>query len=272
MAIKDILLHLDNSPSCPARIDLAIQIARRHGAHIKGLYVLSHSYYAPNQTAADAAGTRTVAALFTAKTAAAGVSAEWLFIDCLVVGERMTEIVINCTYYTDLVIIGQPNEAANSAGIPFDLPERLGLASGKPMLIVPYAGEFNHDMNRIMVAWKAGRESSRTLGDALPFLEGAAHLSIVTVATPNNQGTGTTNDMEMLADYLSRHQRTFTHDLILAPASFPVGDALLNHACEQRMDLLVMGGFAATRRGAFMLGQVARHLMNHMTVPVLISH
>lgn len=272
MAIKDILLHLDNSPSCPARIDLAISIARNHGAHVKGLHVLSHSYYAPRLTAAATAEARDIEALFTEKTAAAGISAEWLHVDWSVVGVRITEIITLFTYYTDLVIIGQPNEAANNAGIPFDLPERLGLAGGKPMLIVPYAGNFSENVARVMVAWKAGRESSRTLGDALPLIAEAAHLSVVTVASPDYPDYNDENDMNKLTAYLARHQLTFTHDRILAPASFPVGDALLNHACEQKMDLLVMGGFAASRRGAFMLGPVARHLMNHMTVPVLISH
>jgi len=272
MAIKDILLHLDSSPSCPARIDLCIQIAKNHGAHIKGLHVLSHSYYAPRHTAADSEDARNIEALFTAKTAAAGVSAEWLYVDWSVVGVRMTEIITLYTYYTDLVIVGQPTEAANNAGVPFDLPERLGLAGGKPLLIVPYAGDFSRNMDRIMVAWKAGRESARTLYDALPFLAKAAHLSIVTVASPEHPEHGAESDMQQLTAYLSRHQITATHEQILAPASFPVGDALLNHACEQKMDLLVMGGFAASRRGAFMLGPVARHLMNHMTVPVLLSH
>jgi nucleotide-binding universal stress UspA family protein len=272
MAIKDILLHLDNSPNCQTRIDLAIQIAKRHGAHIKGIYVLTHSYYAPNQTAAEAAGLDTVRTIFTTKVAAAGISAEWLYIDCQIVGVKMTEMIIRFTYYTDLVIIGQPGEASSSAGVPFDLPERLGLASGKPMLIVPYAGNFNHDMKRIMVAWKAGRESSRTLFDALPFLIKSEHLSIVTVASTARPEEGVEDDMQKLNSYLSRHQIESTHDQILTPSSFPVGDTLLNHACEQKMDLLVMGGFASSRRGAFMLGPVARHLMNHMTVPVLISH
>lgn len=272
MAIKDILLHLDNSPSCQSRIDLAIQIARRHGAHIKGLYVLSHSYYAPNLTAADAVGAKIVEELFITRTAAAGVSAEWLYVDWLVVGVRMTEIIIRFTYYTDLIIIGQPTESTNNAGVPFDLPERLGLASGKPLLVVPYAGDFSQDTNRIMVAWKAGRESSRTLNDSLPLLACATHLSIVTVASPEHHDHGADSDMQKLAAYLSRHQLSFTHDQILTLASLPVGDALLNHACEQKMDLIVMGAFAASRRGAFMLGPVARHLMNHMTVPVLLSH
>ena len=272
MAIKDILLHLDSSPSCQARIDLGIRIAKSHGAHIKGLYVLSHSYYAPRHTAAASEAAGKVEALFTATAAAAGVSAEWLYVDWSVVGVQMAEIITLYTYYTDMVIIGQPTETANNAGVPFDLPERLGLAGGKPLLIVPYAGNFSAEISRITVAWKAGRESARTLYDALPFLTKATHLSIVTVASPDRPEHGTGNDLQKLVTYLSRHQITCSHDQILAPTSFPVGDALLNHACEQKMDLLVMGGFAASRRGAFMLGPVAKHLMNHMTVPVFLSH
>jgi len=272
MAIKDILLHLDNSPDCEARVDLAVQLARKHGAHLKGLFILSHPYYAPRHTSTSAETASLVEDMFAAKAANAGISAEWLYVDWSVVGVRMTEIITLYTYYTDLVIVGQPTEAANNAGVPFDLPERLGLSGGKPLLVVPYAGIFNRSIERIMVAWKAGRESSRTLYDSLPFLENAGHVSLVTVASPGQYDQSTAGDMQKLTAYLSRHQLNPVHDEILAPSSLPVGDALLNHACEQKMDLLVMGGYAASRRGAFMLGPVARHLMNHMTLPVLISH
>lgn len=272
MAIKDILLHLDSSPSCHSRIDLAIQIAKSHGAHLKGLFVLSHSYYAPRHTAADTEIARNIEALFSEKTAAAGISAEWLYVDWSVVGVRMTEIVTLYSYYTDLIITGQPSEDAGSAGVPFDMPERVGLAGGRPLLIVPYTGVFSKEMKRIMVAWKAGRESSRTLHDSLPFLEAGDHVALVTVGSPEGNEHGTESDVQKVTAYLARHQITAVHDNILSPPSFPVGDALLNHACEQKMDLVVMGGYASSRRGAFMLGPVARHLMNHMTLPVFISH
>lgn len=272
MGIKDILLHLDNSPGCSARIDLAIQIAKAHGAHLKGLYVLSHSYYAPRHTSNDADSTKMAEALFSLKTSAAGVSAEWLYVDWSVVGVRMTEIVTLYSYYTDLVIVGKPTEDANNSGVPFDMPERLGLTTGRPLLIVPATGTFSKEIGRIMVAWKAGRESSRTLHDALPFLQAGVHVSLVTVGAPDGYDHGGDSDIQQITAYLSRHQITAVHDNILAPPSFPIGDALLNHACEQKMDLVVMGGYAASRRGAFMLGPVARHLMNHMTVPVFMSH
>lgn len=272
MAIKDILLHLDNSASCQTRIDLAIQIAKSHGAHIKGLYVLSHSYYAPRHIGGEAAAAKITEAAFVDKCLAAGVSAEWLYVDWSVVGVGITEIVTLYAYYTDLVIVGQPTQESHGAGLPFDLPERLGLGAGKPLLIVPYAGTFATKVERIMIAWKAGRESSRTVGDAMPFLTKAAHVSVVTVKSPGEELGSADNDFNKLEEYLSRHQVSPRLDQILAPPLFPVGDILLNHACEQKMDLLVMGAFASSRRGSFMFGPVARHLMNHMTLPVLISH
>jgi nucleotide-binding universal stress UspA family protein len=272
MAIKDILLHLDNSPNCSSRIDIAIQVAKSHGAHLKGLYVLSHAYYAPRQTASDTNSAKMIEALFTLKTAGAGISAEWLYVDWSVVGVKMTEIVTIYSYYTDLVIVGQPTEEANSGGIPFDMPERLGLATGRPLLILPCTGVFSKEMSRIMVAWKAGRESSRTLHDALPFLKSAAHVSLVTVGSSERYSDGTDSDIQKITSYLSKHQIQAAHDSIPAPASAPVGDTLLNHACEQKMDLVVMGGYAVSRRGAFMLGPIARHIMNNMTAPVFMSH
>lgn len=270
MALKNIMLHMDNSPGCATRLDLAIRIAARHGAHLQGLYVRSHSYYAPRHGSNEESETAMVQAAFETASAAAGISAEWLFVDWSVVGVSITEIITIHAYYTDLLIIGQPDPQSQS-GIPADFPERLGLGIGRPLLVVPYAGAFTESGGRLMIAWRAGRESVRALNDALPFLEKAEHVSVVSVG---NSGTtdhaGTEGDR--ICAHLARHGVTALYEHIQAPAGFPVGDLLLNHACEQKMDILVMGGYAQTRRGAFVLGPVAGHLLAHMTLPVLLSH
>jgi nucleotide-binding universal stress UspA family protein len=272
MAIKDILLYLDNSPSCPSRIELAVYMARTHGAHLKGLYVVSHSYYAPRLGRAEAEIASRAEALFAEKTKNAGISVEWLYVDWPVIGTSIPEIIDRYAFYTDLVIVSQPDHSAQSSGTPGDLSERLGLGTGRPVLVVPYAGSFPTCGERVMIAWKSGRESSRAVNDAMSVLEKARHVSVVTIATPNSPDDNAEQDASMLCTYLSRHQISATHDQILTSTSFPVGDVLLNNACEHKMDLLVMGAFAPTRRGAYLLGPVAKHLMNHMTVPLLISH
>ena len=40
MELKDLLVYIDDSKSCPARLDAAIRIAQTHGAHLTGLCVL----------------------------------------------------------------------------------------------------------------------------------------------------------------------------------------------------------------------------------------
>jgi nucleotide-binding universal stress UspA family protein len=272
MAIKDILLHLDNSASCPARIDLAISMARLHGAYLKGLYVVTHTYYAPRSSTGVMESVSRVEALFKEKVAQAGVSAEWMYVDWSVVGVGISEVVDLYAYYSDLVIVSQPDHTAQDTSTPADLPERLGLGSGRPVLVVPYAGSFDGACERVMIAWRTGRESSRIVNDAMAILKKSRHVSVVTVSS---QGSGDEKEETgalRLCDYLARHGITAVHDQILTTSSFPVGDVLLNHACEQKMDLLAMGAFAPSRRGVFALGPVARHLMNHMTLPILISH
>ncbi len=272
MAYKDILLHLDNSPSCPARIELAISIARTHGAHVKGLFVVSHAYYNPRNVRGVTEAALKLEAHFTEKASQAGISFEWLYVDWSVIGVSITEIIDLYAYYSDLVIISQPDLGSQNVGTPADLPERLGLGSGRPLLVVPYSGVFSSAVERVMIAWKSGRESSRVVNDAMPFLEKARHVTIVTIHTSVSDSDSTERDVQRLCTYLSRHQVTAVHDQVQASSNFPLGDVLLNHACEQKMDLLAMGAFASTRRGNFVLGPVAKHLMSQMTLPVMISH
>ena len=40
MALKDILVHIDNSVSCENRLKTALQLAEQHGAHLIGLYTI----------------------------------------------------------------------------------------------------------------------------------------------------------------------------------------------------------------------------------------
>ncbi|HXE96740.1 MAG TPA: universal stress protein [Dongiaceae bacterium] len=270
MAFKDILLHLDNSAGCPARIDLAVDMARLHGARLKGIYVVTHSYYTPGPAIGETIAVARIEALFKEKSAQNRISAEWHYIDWPVVGVGVSEIIDIHAYYSDLVIVSQPDHSAQNNTTPVDLPERLGLGTGRPVLVVPYSGDFTVSGQRVMIAWRAGRESSRIVNDAMPILEKARHVSVVTVSTQGDEKAE--NDALKLCEYLACHGIAAYHDQILSSAGFPVGDVLLNHACEKKMDLLAMGAFAPNRRGVFALGPVARHLMNHMTLPVLISH
>jgi nucleotide-binding universal stress UspA family protein len=54
-------------------------------------------------------------------------------------------------------------------------------------------------------------------------------------------------------------------------ADLSAGNILLNQACDLGADLLVVGLFSRSRQGKVSLGPVGRHLLDSMTVPLLIS-
>jgi nucleotide-binding universal stress UspA family protein len=50
-----------------------------------------------------------------------------------------------------------------------------------------------------------------------------------------------------------------------------IGDAILGRIGDMGSDLLVMGIYGHSKLREFVFGGVTRHIMNHMTVPVLMS-
>jgi nucleotide-binding universal stress UspA family protein len=51
-----------------------------------------------------------------------------------------------------------------------------------------------------------------------------------------------------------------------------VGDLLLSYAADKDIDLIVMGAYGHARLREMVLGGATRSLLQHMTVPVLLSH
>lgn len=270
MGIKDILLHLDDSAAAESRLELAILYASKHGAHLRGIYPVAHAFY-ESSSVTESSGQQRIEALFRGKTAAAGVSSEWLLLDSRVIGTTVSEIVTAQAYYSDLVVVGQTNYRNPSMNVPKDLPERLVLACGRPVLVVPYTGLFVTAADRVLVAWKTGRESVRSLQDAMPHIEKSHHASVVAISPESLPAEGDENQILQVKRYLAKHEVN-AHSEQICSGSQSVGDTLLNVVCEQTADLLVMGAYAPTLRGSLALSIVAKHVLQHLTVPVLLSH
>jgi nucleotide-binding universal stress UspA family protein len=266
MALKNILVHLDNSHHSTARLKLALDLAQSHQARLTALNITTHAYYESQYVDAEANRAR-IQAEFNEIIAEAGVNAELLDIDWKVTGVSVTEVVNLHAHYADLVIVGQTEQGSPDRNTPADLPERVVLGSGRPVLIIPYTASYKNIGNRVLVAWKSGREATRAVNDSLPLLAKAAevHVLVVNPADPEK------NDAEKICTHLACHgiqakaEQTTSVDISIA-------DVLLNRASVEGSDLLVMGAYAHKRIGTLALGEVAQHILKHMTVPVLMSH
>ncbi len=170
--------------------------------------------------------------------------------------------------YADLVVIGQA-DSSDASQAPLDLPERLVLAAGRPILMLPSAGSFATIGKRVLVAWNPSREAARAVTDAIPLLQQADTVHIVAV-NPKAGDYGAVPGAD-IGLYLARHgvrvEVNADHG-----AEIDVGNELLSRAADLDVDLIVMGGYGHSRLRELMLGGATRTILESMTVPVLMSH
>ncbi len=276
MAFKNLLVHIDDGKACADRIQAAIALAQAHEAHLTGLYVaaeltLPGSIEAeiPAQFLADLADqlterTAAAKARFIEVVERAGFSAEGRAVQYS--GMGIAEVIGLHARYTDLVVLGQPDESRDPEN---NISEDVVLSSGRPALVVPYIGAGKTMGERVMIAWAAGREAARAVHDALPILERAKSV-VVMVIQPRRGGHGAEPGAD-IALHLARHGiKVQAQNIEVKDLS--VGDALLSRLADQDIDLLVMGAYGHSRLRELVLGGVTRQIFQQMTVPVLMSH
>lgn len=254
MTLSDILVVLDRSPATDVRLELAMAYACKHGARVSGIICGEQGTLAPGLLAE-------VEALFLERTDV-GIDSKW----CGCGLQKMFHLA----HASDLIVVGQ-TDAGGGGNAPADLPERLVLASGRPVVTVPYTGRFIPRCDRILVSWSDGRESTRALHDAMPLLLKAQKVHLVNLVTEKAGIDGAEARLDEIVGHLCRAGVRVKGEMILS-INFPAADMLLNRACEERSDLLVLGAYNSSTGGKPVLGQVTRDILRQMTLPVLMSH
>lgn len=274
MAYKNILLHLTRDSRNDVRISVAVNLAKAHDAHITALYVISPPEvpafvmaYIPadvleKQQADAEAEADKVKESFTALCDREGVASEWRQVN----GDSRSVAAFHA-HYADVVIVGQTAPTEERANGTEDLADELVLSSGRPVLVVPYAGKFESFGKTILLAWNGTRESARALHDSLPMLEKADKVVIYAV----NESSSDHIPGADVATHLARHGVTAeAHHTVARDIS--VGDALLAAVSDYGADMLVMGAYGHSRVRELALGGATRDVLNTMTVPVMMSH
>lgn len=263
MTYKNILVHLDQTTRSADRFSLALALAKRHSACLSAFYATSMPYL---MQAAEKKHREQVQAECAGQACQADVEFAWV-----PEVEDMTHppLISRLSYqsfFADLTIIGQPGaDAGAPPAPPRDLPERMILTTGRPILTIPFAGQFQTIGNRVMVAWRSGRASSRALFDAMPILAQAGHVHLLSFAANNQEREQAELTLAKAASYLVRHgAKVETEARLISGIGF--GDALLNRVAEEGIDLLVAGGALPSAPAP-----MATQLLKQMTVPVLMS-
>ena len=285
MGLKDILVQIGAGPANALRLDLAIKLADRHGARLTGLSVFDFRlapaarygafdvedslallrYQAQLRDEALAVATE-LEVNFRERLRRAGIDCEWRTVE----GDAQATVSLHARY-ADLVILGQEDPDSSRAPGWTQVIEAALLTSGRPILIVPYAGQFSELGRRVLVGWNARREAARAVHDALPLLDKAKSVTVLAI----DPGRGVVGHGEEpaadLSRHLARHGLPVTAEQTVSGGLNPT-DVLLNYAADHSIDLIVIGGYGHSRLQEIVLGGVTRDLLHRMTVPVLMSH
>lgn len=168
--------------------------------------------------------------------------------------------------YADLLVLGQrdPEDPADSE-LPPDFVPSVLVGSGRPALVVPYAGRFATLGRRVLIAWKETREAARAVTAALPWLARASAVHAVAYGPEADAA------VRRLGAYLKAQgvQLEVQRD---EPDEADAGERLLSAAADMNADLLVMGCYGHSRAREWVLGGASRCVLRSMTLPVLMSH
>ena len=278
MAYKTMAVYVDDSKHCKVRIDVAADLARRFDAHLVGMYATepipsAHALQDPwlaERLAArsSAASERMTLARELFHTRAGEIDSarrEFRELDIDAV-EAMKSL------YADLIVVGQTDPDERLLNMPPSFPELVTLSVGRPVLFVPYFTDAYPTLGtKVLVAWNGSREATRAVSDALPLLQKAERVTAMVVNAKRDRKEREDIPAADISLFLARHgvkveaTRSYTDEL-------SVGDELLVRVADGEFDLLVMGAYGHSRLREIVLGGVTQTLLQHMTIPVLMSH
>src|SRR5690606_9411838 len=129
----------------------------------------------------------------------------------------------------------------------------------------PEACEFV-SAKRVVIAWRDAREARRAVADAMPFLEAAEDVCIVTVGEDRDE----TGAHDLGHAFVARGIPCRV--VVEKDQNASVSDTLLQIAQESRADLLVAGAYGHSRLREWIFGGVTRELLLNGRVCCLLSN
>jgi nucleotide-binding universal stress UspA family protein len=274
MAIKDLLVHLDETPASATRLQATLTLATSCGAQVTALYLIAEPFlpgmggrHLPAELLREhlAHGeAEAEAVLASARADAERHGTTLAVIRASGPLDRLPQLLARHARCTDLTIVGQADLAAHGVD-DTALIEAAFMDSGRPALVVPRQGPAVLPPRRAIVAWDGSREAARAANDAIPLLQLAEFVLVV-----DARDAGDHPGAELVA-HLVRHEVKAELRQVAGSGS-GIAEILLAQAHAEAADLLVMGGYGHSRLREMMLGGTTRSILEHMSLPVLFSH
>lgn len=287
MALRDLLVYVDQTAHASGRLRLAADLAHRHQSRLTALFVRQpNPAQLHEQSVAelglgsadaisgtndrirqsiDGAANRLRSALENVEREH-GLEVEWRCLDGLA-----STVVPQHARFADLCILSQDTNAVSTA-TGYTFSEQLLFVTGRPVVFIPAQGSFDTLGRHILVAWNSSRASTRAVNDALPLIERADKVTLLAVNPAEFAVRYGALPPEQMVKHLRRHGASVEGLWVNHIPTASIADAVLTEAHKAGADLIVAGAFGHPQLWEKMMGGVTRDLLAQMNLPVLMSY
>jgi nucleotide-binding universal stress UspA family protein len=287
VALKDVLVYLDQTAHAFERLHLAGDLARRHQSRLTALYVRELNFAQRHEQSVAELGQGSSEAISQTNRhirESINVAIERL-LSVLEVVKRECEIEIEwrCldgvgstlvpqhARFADLCIVSQDvSAAATATGYTFS--EELLFVAGRPVIFVPSHGSFKTLGKHILVAWNSSRAATRSVNDALPLIERAEQVTVLAVNQAEFAQRYGALPPENMVEHLRRHGAAVKGVWLNDVSTEMIADVVQAEAHKRGADLIVAGAFGHPRLWEKLMGGVTRDLLARMSLPLLMSY
>ncbi len=287
MPIRKLLLPLTGTAAGEAALTTSLMIARRFNAHVTALHVrvdsrdvaplagegLSGAMIEEMMSATEkesgerAHAVRSMFERFVARqevvVSEAHAGSEQATASFASVTGREEDIVAQQARLADLTVVPHPDAGEDVSSS--DALHAVLFDSGRPVLISPQVAPKSIG-SRVCLAWNGTAESAASALAALPWMQQAEAVRILSAEGYQRRGPGAPD----LAAYLALHG-VKADVTIFRPVGSSVGAGLLAAAMEFGCDLLSMGAYSHSRLRQLILGGVTRHVLEYSNLPVMMT-
>ncbi len=275
MAIKDILVVLEPGPQGQHVDDFATSLASALGAHLTATgvalqiiapvsFVGDYPYELMAQATEESRNAAAQAFERMKNGAPASVGVDYVPVEGFT--SEAIDRVARLARHFDLTIIRQ--NAPDEDNFASSLAVGAIFGSGRPVLLLPYIHKGPAKLGKAMVAWDGGAVAARALAGALPMLQHAGKVEVVTVAR-DGQDVDAVPGFD-ITRHLARHG--INAELKQLPPTDDIAAILLSHVADTAPDYIVMGCYGHSRLRELVLGGTTREILGSMTVPVVMAH
>lgn len=264
--MRNILVQAAGDPAMDARLEAGLALARALDAHLSLLHVtpvdayvvmdpFGGSYLMADAVAKLRAESDGLETRLSARLTSEGVRWDWRAIDGPV-GPAFADP----RQLADLIVLSVGETGFDRAPVG-----EILVSSETPVLVTPQTLTSFDPFGPAVVAWNGSREAANALRAAVPLLQRASAVTIISIGS-----NPTDAPAEDAAAYLSR--AGIKPEIALVVREGDVAATMRASLERHEAGLLVMGAYGKSRLREAMFGGVTASFIAETSVPILMAH